>query len=247
MTPPFMPGDTASDATPRSRRRIDASRRRLLMGVGGMLGLSLAGLSLPLARGEPKPPRMRDYMRTRFGDSGVAILEDWLALIERLSSQPLATQLRDTNDFFNRRVRWLDDQEIWGEKDYWATPLETLGRGQGDCEDFSIAKYMTLKALGVPVERMRMIYVRARIGRSDITLAHMVLGYYRHPSLEPLVLDNLLPNIETASERPDLDPLFSFNSEGLWAGSTAPSGADPTQRLSRWRNVLLRMQQQGLL
>ena len=43
---------------------------------------------------------------------------------------------------------FADDTEIWGEPDYWATVLETLGRGAGDCEDFSIAKYVTLKAMG---------------------------------------------------------------------------------------------------
>ncbi len=168
-------------------------------------------------------------------------------MLERLRGQDIQTQLRDVNDFVNRRIRWVDDIHVWGQEDFWATPLESLGKGQGDCEDYSIAKYVSLKQLGVPGERLRMIYVRARIGRSQISQAHMVLGYYATPSGEPLILDNIAPSISPASQRTDLDPLFSFNSEGLWAGGGTESRADPLARLSRWRNVIERMQSQGFI
>ncbi|EPC03466.1 hypothetical protein L861_18175 [Litchfieldella anticariensis FP35 = DSM 16096] len=191
------------------------------------------------------PTRLRQSMQNMYGASGLLVLEEWFALLERLANSAIDEQLREVNDFFNRRVRWLDDIDIWGQEDYWATPLETMGRGEGDCEDYSIAKYITLKQLGVPTERLRMIYVRARIGRSNISQAHMVLGYYRHPSVEPLILDNLVPSITPGSQRTDLDPIFSFNSDGLWAGGSTQSRADPTQRLSRWRYVLGRMREQG--
>ena len=75
----------------------------------------------------------------------------------------------------------------------------------------------------------------------------MVLGYYQLPGAEPQVLDNLVETIQPASERIDLTPVFSFNSNGLWAGGSSRSRADPVQRLSRWRNVLARMQEQGFL
>ncbi len=136
---------------------------------------------------------------------------------------------------------------MWGQEDYWATPLEALGKGEGDCEDYAIAKYVTLKQLGVPGEQLRMIYVRARIGRSSITQAHMVLGWYETPSAQPLVLDNLVPSITPAEYRTDLDPLFSFNSQGLWAGGSSQSRADPLARLSRWRRVIDRMRDQGFI
>jgi predicted transglutaminase-like cysteine proteinase len=177
----------------------------------------------------------------------MAVLEDWLALLDRLAGADLRTQLREVNDFFNRRVRWVDDIVAWGEEDYWATPLESLGNGQGDCEDYSIGKYVTLKQLGVPGDQLRLIYVRARIGRSQIVQAHMVLGYYETPAAEPLVLDNLVPSITPAAQRTDLDPVFSFNSSGLWAGGSTQSRADPLARLSRWRNAIGRMQQQGFI
>ncbi|RTR06409.1 transglutaminase-like cysteine peptidase [Halomonas nitroreducens] len=222
------------------RRRFLASMGSLAL--GGILGLRPTRLEARL-----DAPRLRRSMEDAYGQSGLEVLDDWFGLLDRLAGADLDRQLREVNGFFNRRVRWLDDSLIWRQEDYWATPLETLGRGEGDCEDFSIAKYITLQQLGIPTDQLRMIYVRARIGRSQITQAHMVLGYYETPDAEPLILDNLVPSITPARDRTDLDPLFSFNSSGLWAGGSSRSRADPVARLSRWRRVLDRMRLQGFI
>ncbi|SBR50298.1 MULTISPECIES: transglutaminase-like cysteine peptidase [unclassified Halomonas] len=221
------------------------TRRQLLAGLGaGMLCLFIGA---PSPASAFNPERVREKMRQAHGDSGVALIDDWLAMIERLRDARLGDQLREVNDFFNRKVRWRDDIDIWGQEDYWATPLEMLGKREGDCEDYSIAKYITLKELGVPGNKLRMIYVRARIGRSQRTQAHMVLGYYQTSASEPLLLDNIIPSIRPASERDDLDPVFSFNSSGLWAGGSRESRADPLARLSRWQSVVDRMRDQGFI
>jgi hypothetical protein len=73
----------------------------------------------------------------------------------------------------------------------------------------------------------------------------MVLGYYEQPDSIPLILDNLVADIESADQRTDLHPVFSFNSDGLWVGNQAQPQIDPTVRLSRWRDLLDRMQREG--
>ncbi|MGM0639501.1 MAG: transglutaminase-like cysteine peptidase, partial [Pseudomonadota bacterium] len=176
------------------RRPVSTGRRRFLAGLGVLLLATGLGLRPRLVAASFDPSRLRQSMQRLYGQQGLAVLEAWFDLLERLRSAPLQGQLRAVNDFFNHRVRWVDDIDNWGHEDFWATPLETMGRGQGDCEDYSIAKYITLKQLGVPGSQLRMIYVRARIGRSQITQAHMVLGYYETPATEPLILDNLVPS-----------------------------------------------------
>ncbi|GGC90142.1 transglutaminase-like cysteine peptidase [Vreelandella lutescens] len=236
----------ASMSTSSSRSLSTVSRRQFLTAAGALL--LGAGLGIhPSSAVAFNPQQLRQSMQQQYGQVGLNVLEEWFTLLERLRGQDVQAQLRDVNDFFNRRIRWVEDIRVWGEEDFWATPLEALGKGQGDCEDYSIAKYITLKQLGVPGERLRMIYVRARIGRSQITQAHMVLGYYSTPNAEPLVLDNISPSISPASQRNDLDPVFSFNSDGLWAGGGSESRADPLARLSRWRSVIGRMQSQGFI
>jgi len=75
--------------------------------------------------------------------------------------------------------------------------------------------------------------------------AHMVLAYYATPAAEPLILDNLISEVRPASRRPDLVPVFSFNSDGLWQGVGAQAAGDPVSRLSRWRDVLAKARAEG--
>lgn len=153
------------------------------------------------------------------------------------------SRLKPINTFFNRSILYREDRETWSQLDYWASPLEMLSRGQGDCEDFAIAKYFALMAAGVPSTKMRLVYVRAQTGA--VSQAHMVLAYYEEPGAEPLILDNLLGDIRPASRRPDLTPVFSFNAEGLWQGVGPSSAGDPSARLSRWRAVLAKAKAEG--
>lgn len=186
-------------------------------------------------------------MQAHFGVAGISKLNAWNLLIENNKNKSTAEKTKAVNDFFNKNTHFEDDIVHWKTSDYWATPLETLGSGAGDCEDYTIAKYFTLLRLGVPLEHLRLIYVKAQIGGSSskVFQAHMVLGYYETPNSIPLILDSLVSDLETADKRSDLLPVFSFNSGGLWVGNQAQPQIDPTARLSRWRDVLERMKQEG--
>lgn len=188
--------------------------------------------------------RVRTVMHTEYGDAGMFVLQQWFSMMDSARNMTEPDILRTVNDFFNQQVLWVDDLELWGEEDYWASPLQTLGQAAGDCEDYSIAKYITLRLLGVPNERLRLIYVNAQYQGSS--QAHMVLGYYPTPNAIPQILDNINPNIVPATQRTDLRPVFSFNDRGLWVGNSSTSAADPTARVSRWGDVLQRMQQEGI-
>ena len=149
--------------------------------------------------------------------------------------------LQKTNDFYNQ-IPYFSDMEHWGVEDYWATPVELVASLGGDCEDYAIAKYMTLKELGVPVDRLRITYVRA----INIGETHMVLAYYPTPDADPWILDNLIPEIKRGSARTDLVPVYSFNDDDLWLpnGTTRKGGAT-TVRL--WKDVIEKMDRESKL
>ena len=173
-----------------------------------------------------------------------------LETISVVSGQDEAEKLQAVNQFFNRRVFFRDDVDVWGQTDYWASPLEMLARGQGDCEDYAIGKYFSLLMAGVAPKKLRMVYVRARLGGlpGGPQQAHMVLAYYPgNATDEPLILDNLISEIRPASLRPDLTPVFSFNTEGLWNGTQGTGAGDPVARLSRWRDLLTKVKAEGFL
>ena len=163
--------------------------------------------------------------------------------IRTVSSMDDGSKLAYINLFFNQRILFRTDLEVWGVVDYWASPLEMLARGQGDCEDYAIGKYFSLLASGMAPAKLRMVYVRAMLG--GVPQAHMVLAYYPAPDSEPYILDNLIGEIRPASRRPDLTPVFSFNADGLWVGTSGPGAGDPKARLSRWREVLNKGHEQG--
>jgi predicted transglutaminase-like cysteine proteinase len=185
-------------------------------------------------------------MLERFGSTGVERLHQWQILINEIKDKSDKEKVIQVNQFLNSKIYFQDDKLLWKNIDYWATPLETLGKGAGDCEDYTIAKYFTLLEAGVAVDHLRFIYVKAQVGDASSRLfqAHMVLGYYETDDSVPYILDNLVSNVELASRRSDLKPVFSFNSDGIWVGNQATQ-ADPTARLSRWRDLLQRTQADG--
>jgi predicted transglutaminase-like cysteine proteinase len=190
--------------------------------------------------------RLQKTLIQRWGQTPVRLFTDWQTLLNEARSASETDKLKRINDFFNRRIQFSDDPTIWNAPDYWATPLETIGKGAGDCEDFAIIKYFSLKELGVAKEKLRLTYVKAKIGgaSSNVSQAHMVLTYYASTDAEPLVLDNLLNDIRPASRRPDLTPVFSFNSDGIFTGAAAqPTG--PVDKLSRWKDLISKMKAEG--
>jgi len=167
-------------------------------------------------------------------------VEAWQTLIQ--SSQDLSDdeKLNVVNRFFNTNMLFINDQALWGKEDYWATPIEALSIGAGDCEDYSIAKYFTLKQLGVDEDKLRLTYVKAiKIGQ-----AHMVLTYFKNKHAIPMVLDNLDTEIKPANLRTDLVPVYSFNGDGLWLAKSRGDGkrVGNASRLSLWEELEHRMQ-----
>ncbi|MCB1752372.1 MAG: transglutaminase-like cysteine peptidase [Gammaproteobacteria bacterium] len=149
------------------------------------------------------------------------------------------TKLVLVNDFFNR-LAFRTDAQLWGKEDYWATPVEAMGVGGADCEDYSIAKYFTLRELGVPDDKLRIMYVKA----VNLNQAHMVLTYYPTPGSVPEVLDNIRGNIVPADQRPDLAPVYSFNASDLWLAKSRGMGqhVGNSDRIGLWRDLRKRME-----
>ena len=169
-------------------------------------------------------------------------LQAWRAFKPQLETLDERTRVEAVNRFFNRIVAYGKDSEAWGRPDYWATPMETLRRGAGDCEDYAIAKYFALQAIGIPASRLRLFYVRLHPGQAGGAWSkeHVVLGYYPLDETEPLILDNLIATLYPAPQRTDLAVLFSFDRDSV----EFDDARHPLEALPPWLALLLRMQTQ---
>ena len=187
-------------------------------------------------------PGLIVHFERLFGEGARGRMEAWKDFVRSTAGRVAPARcgsgdkdlLGPVNGFFNR-LPYITDMVHWGVVDYWATPSEFLASSGGDCEDYAIAKYFTLKELGVPVSRLRLVY--ARTWQSNV--AHMVLAYYAAPGAEPLILDSLEGGIRPASDRPDLIPVYTFNDDDLlFPQPGLPTIPISTGSFRLWREVL---------
>ena len=173
----------------------------------------------------------------------VRMLREWQNLILSNTNMSDIDKLNKVNLFFNQ-LEFVNDIDNWGEDDYWTTPTEFIVCQAGDCEDFSIAKYFTLCAMGVPEGQLSLTYVKA----VKYNAHHMVLTYDSTPGAEPLILDNIVNTVNPASERLDLIPIYRFNKTGLWLVEQQKRGklVGRSNQLKQWQNVLERMSEKNI-
>lgn len=180
-----------------------------------------------------------NQVKTKYGNKAFKRVELWDKMLQKNQNEKILYKLKNVNDFFNK-IPYKTDPVHWKKKDYWATPFEFMGTGAGDCEDFAIAKYFSLKKLGVPEEKLRITYVIYQKRNSKYDQAHMVLTYYHKPEATPIVLDNINKKLKLASKRKDLKPIYSFNASGLWQAKNKGS-VKIKNNLKAWKSLMSRI------
>jgi len=215
--------------------RAQALRYTLVLGLCIIISASAQKDGPPVV----VSPQTLKQVEQRFGAAAAERLRQWQKLVDRLWRQPEMKQLKGVNDFFNQRI-FTTDRRLWKKEDYWATPVEFLVKNAGDCEDFAIAKYFTLRKLGIADKKLLLTYVKA----IRLNQAHMVLTYFKTPGSTPQVLDNINPRILPATRRHDLVPIYTFNGSGLWTARQRGRGKllGHSNRLKKWRQLLTRME-----
>ncbi|MCK5293681.1 MAG: transglutaminase-like cysteine peptidase [Arcobacteraceae bacterium] len=166
----------------------------------------------------------------------------WDKTLESVKGKKIIKQLKAINDFFNK-IRYSSDEKTWNKIDYWASPFEFLGRGAGDCEDYAIAKYFALRAVGIPDKKLKIAYVKLKSKNKDFDEAHMVLNYYHKPNSTPIVLDNVVKSLKLATKRKDLKPVYSFNATGLWKAQNKTNDLKRTgdNKLKKWQSLMTKI------
>jgi predicted transglutaminase-like cysteine proteinase len=151
-------------------------------------------------------------LNTRGGQSSIQEFKSQIAFLQGL---PMDQMVTTVNDIVNR-VRYVNDIDIYGKSDFWATPIEFFSNG-GDCEDYAIAKYTALRALGVPEERLRILIVQ------DLqkNIPHAILVVYTDSGA--MVLDNQIKTVISTDRVAHYKPIFSINRQAWWL-HTKPRG-----------------------
>ncbi len=138
------------------------------------------------------------------------ILKDYEKFINKIKYKKKSEQIKLINSYLNSmRARYDGKRNV---DDYWSTRGEFLSRGGGDCEDYAIAKYYTLKDLGLKDKDMCLLVVREKHSKSY----HMVLGVWTNSHV-PIILDNLSFKVLPFTKRVDLIPKYCINESGYYS------------------------------
>ncbi len=140
--------------------------------------------------------------------------DDWVKFLDTLKDKAPLVQLNEVNNRMNK-ARYITDKANWGQKDYWATPGEFMARF-GDCEDYAILKYLSLRRLGWKESSLRVVAVKDL----NLKVGHAVLiVLFKHPKtgqILPLLLDNQIKQIANAANIRHYQPVFSINKYFWW-------------------------------
>lgn len=138
-------------------------------------------------------------------------VKEWKSVLDQQRGGPLSTALAQVNRYINK-YPYVLDQVNWGMLDYWATPFELISVN-GDCEDYAIAKYYSLRYLGLSPDRMRIIIVQ------DFNLGgiiHAILGVYDDNN-DLMILDNQIKQVVPANRVYHYRPIYGINENAWWA------------------------------
>lgn len=196
-------------------------------------------LSLVIVAAPGKYAALIASVEAKYGERAVKRVKTWRNIVDENQGASELEKLTRVNDFFNQ-MDFVDDIKHWGKEDYWATPVEFIGTMGGDCEDFTIAKYFTLRELGISDEKLRLVYVKSL----SLNQHHMVLAFYNKPTAVPVLLDNIDKQLKPASKRKDLLPIYSFNAKNLWLSKAKGRGelVGGSSRLSLWTDLNNRLE-----
>lgn len=132
----------------------------------------------------------------------------WQFVLGNLKGRPPLEVLRGVNAFMNN-YRYIKDLINWHVVDYWATPGQFLGKN-GDCEDYAIAKYFSLRALGWPAEALRIVVV----DNLNARVAHAILSVRLDKQL--YILDNIVRQVRPSSKVYHYRPIYGLNETAAW-------------------------------
>lgn len=136
---------------------------------------------------------------------------NWMKFLDSIKDKDKPTQLKSVNDFMNR-ARYVTDPINYNVPDVWNSPAEFFAN-QGDCEDYAIAKFFSLKWLGWPADSMRIVAVQ------DLNLkaGHAILAAYVDG--KAYILDNQIKQLVEANAIKHYEPVFSISEKGWWRHS----------------------------
>lgn len=223
LAPATLPGPAAS-------KNSAASRTPLLGSTGDAVAMTPVTKRWSRVAGEGA--RTGEALETCVADASRCASEDisdWARVVREGLSLRKGHRIAHVNRAINRMIAYREDIRVWKRNEFWATPEEALSKRAGDCEDFAILKYWSLRLLGFDDADMRIVVLRDTAKRAY----HAVLAVAFDGDW--LILDNRFSKVQLQRNLPNYQPLYSLNTSGQWAHG--PKKGQPVRLASRLKEL----------
>lgn len=222
------------DAAIKGSSRASTHRSPRLLGSVGRLS-SLSPLAKRWGRVKALGDRAQSDMAACLSNSAICTDQDiaaWADIVRRAQTRNIGRQIVLVNQLVNRMLTYREDIDLRRQAEHWASPTETLSRRAGDCEDYAILKYWSLRQLGFKDKDLRIVALRDRAARQY----HAVLAV--HHQGDWLILDNRFSRVRLQRDLPHYQPLYSVNRLNQW--SHVKTNAKPVRLASRLKQLGLK-------
>lgn len=135
-------------------------------------------------------------------------LKNWYAFLESIKNKTAREQVNAINSYANKK-KYILDISNYGVDDYWAIAREFLYNG-GDCEDYAITKFFSLRWLNFDPASFRLVILQD----ANLRIPHAVLAVSLHNDI--LILDNQIQRVASHREIKHYLPLYSVNGKKWW-------------------------------
>jgi len=135
-------------------------------------------------------------------------LQNWVNFLATIKTKPLREQINAVNLYANKKS-YILDMANYGQEDYWAIAKEFLYNG-GDCEDYAITKFFSLRWLGFDMDNLRIVILQD----ANLRIAHAVLAVSYNNDI--LILDNQTQRVVSHRTIAHYLPLYSVNEKKWW-------------------------------
>jgi predicted transglutaminase-like cysteine proteinase len=198
-----MPGPTAStDLIQRSAQPFGLAASSL---TGGRLRDKWIGVQRRL---DDELVQLALCEGDRDGCASPAALR-FLDIVDAARLREGRARLGEVNRAINLAIRPLSDLAQHSRIDVWTSPLATLARGGGDCEDYAIAKFVALRRAGIAPDDIRIVILHDSIhGENHAVAAARLDGRW-------LTLDNRRMAMIEDSDVRNYRPTFVIDQHGV--------------------------------
>jgi hypothetical protein len=133
---------------------------------------------------------LKKYNKT-YGNQALLRLDYFNTNLQKLDTVPVVNKIVGVHSIVNQ-LNYLSDTQHWKKDNYWSNPLEFIGTGYGDSEEYALMKYLFLVKLGIDPNKLKFISIDTplAVSKEEISKENIALAYFHNDGVPPIIIES---------------------------------------------------------